>query len=156
MIASQWAHYFDNPLVVWRGEKVVPETGYGRDSLIEFKNWVAELSRTHSVIVVMNTPVGLEVDPRRMVHRRWWSNPVIDDAPYPRAALEAFVQRANGPVRQAAIEGGASIIDPFDWLCDAASCPRAEAGFPLYRDTDHVRATTLAARFRAFDALLDE
>jgi peptidoglycan/LPS O-acetylase OafA/YrhL len=49
------------------------------------------------------------------------------------------VARAVGEI---ASKAGATVIDPMDFLCDQSTCPAmTEAEEPIYRDSDHLRAT---------------
>ncbi len=151
VIAADWSLYFDNTRFQVDG-RTIPLT---EGAFADFNAWLVEVARTRRVVLVTSIPTSPALAPVWMVRRTWFDGLQFDDAPLPRAALEARVEPVRRIIRAAGAAASATVIDPFDALCEAETCARDEGGAALYRDEHHVLPATLTRRFHAFDALLD-
>jgi hypothetical protein len=95
-----------------------------------------------SVFVLLSNPTDEAYDPRRMISRL--TNTVrfrnVDRDGYVEA-VRSVVDR----VRLAAESVGATVIDPVPYMCGGSVCPNTTSdGRPLYRDSNHLRASYAA------------
>jgi SGNH domain (fused to AT3 domains) len=52
---------------------------------------------------------------------------------------------------------GARVIDPYDYLCRNGFCPAFdEAGQPIYKDEDHLRAAFVREKASFIDRVLSD
>jgi hypothetical protein len=146
VVAAQWYYYLSGS--GWRYEEggfrdelKVGSEGASRAyealgrMLLSFKN------QRKKVYLVLNIPVGSELDPKDMVQRDLFHGEFrfltggIDKS--------AFVERTKGVVsrlREVGIRSGATIIDPVEYLCSETRCPAVTSdGEPIYKDEAHLR-----------------
>jgi hypothetical protein len=62
--------------------------------------------------------------------------------------------QADETIRKAALNAGAVVLEPREWLCTAGVCPVTDSeGEPLYVDGYHLRADFVRLHLRALDFL---
>lgn len=94
------------------------------------------------VVIIASSPRGPLADPMRRIDRGLFSWRVAPMVPSSRTELYAVVADVDLQIRESARDGGAEIVDPFDWLCDAETCALATGeGVPIYMDKTHLRAS---------------
>ena len=139
VIGAQWWGYFSSSRY-HAGDAVLTEAA-GRDaalrSLGETIRHLAQNGRR--VVLVLNIPWGMELDPRQAVTRGWLTFGTRRNV-LPRARLEAEYGAISRAIAATARAAGAEVVDPLDFLCDAAFCQAmTEDGDPIYKDTVHLR-----------------
>ena len=73
-----------------------------------------------------------------------------------RETFESFARPVTEKVKAAAEKGGATVIDPVDFLCDSSRCPTVgPSGAPLYMDSNHLRASVARDAARFIDRVYD-
>jgi SGNH domain-containing protein len=93
------------------------------------------------VVLLLSPPTSLEFDPARMVRRDPADGKFeLVVRPVDAKAMRQQLSAINNRLRAAALEAGADVIDPVEFLCDQSVCPSLAAdGEPLYKDTMHLR-----------------
>jgi peptidoglycan/LPS O-acetylase OafA/YrhL len=111
------------------------------------------VSQGKRVYVILNIPVNVNLNPRRMIRRNFGRAGFQLKIPsVQRDEVEKALGRSMSILRQLAIDAGASVIDPMDWLCDATQCPVITAGGqPMYRNERHLNATYVRESVRFLD-----
>jgi peptidoglycan/LPS O-acetylase OafA/YrhL len=99
------------------------------------------------VFIILSNPTSPQFDPATMLfdRGRWapgQAGGLIADRRLDATAFERFAAPVQGELRRIAMQTGAQILDPRDTLCDGLECAASDAdGRPLYKDTNHVRAS---------------
>jgi hypothetical protein len=160
IVAAQWVGYLRNPAftlphdgssnLIRPGE---PATDAAIDRLGEqIRAWRA-LGK--EVVVVLNIPVGAELDPRNLLRRDWTGATTVNAPPLDRRKWAAGTSGYLDRIKQAARTAGATVIDPVESLCNASDCPAITAdGEPIYRDIAHLRASFVRDRVTYLDDAL--
>lgn len=106
------------------------------------------------VFVLSNPPMHAQFDPSAIaaVFRRNSTTELTDRA-MPRSKLENLEWLRA--VNLIGAEAGATIINPFDYLCREGRCPYVLAGKPLYTDHVHLRAAWARAAATFVDDLAE-
>jgi len=96
------------------------------------------------VFLILETPTSKAFDPAGMLPKGW--DRLHGRPREPIEPTRAEIARYNGEVnrrmQQIARRAGAHVINPMDYLCDAAVCPVVtEQGIPIYYNYDHLRAS---------------
>ena len=130
-----------------------PDDDAGAASLAGFRSEIEALvDLGKRVYVILASPASPALNPRLMISRY---DGEIDARPLP---LRHFLSTAGASieaVRNAAIAGGAEVIDPLPTLCPAGTCPSVTAGgVPLYRDWSHMRPFYVRERAVYIDRVL--
>jgi peptidoglycan/LPS O-acetylase OafA/YrhL len=73
-----------------------------------------------------------------------------------RQQLERQDQDTEARLADLARAVGATVVDPFDYLCSTAKCPVVLAGKPLYRDEWHYRASVARDDATFIDAIVQQ
>ena len=109
-----------------------------------FEAWLATLvQQGKRVVVVLNSPIGRDLDPGFMVRRDFTRWPVfqVRSEGRPRAELEARYGGLQRDLARIAVKAGAAVIDPLDHLCGPTMCPALDRqGVPMYSDRSHLRS----------------
>jgi peptidoglycan/LPS O-acetylase OafA/YrhL len=96
--------------------------------------------RGKKVYVVLNIPVSEDLDPANLVERSLMygfrmKQTRVDE----RSIVERFAP-VMPKLAAAALESGAVVIDPIQFLCDGHACSAVTTdGYPIYRDRSHLR-----------------
>jgi peptidoglycan/LPS O-acetylase OafA/YrhL len=147
VIAAQWAGYLHNPGVTLQAEGGAETLRPGSPAVAHMLASFGDRLRTltgagKKVYVVLNIPVGTELDPRWMLRRTLRGDWSVRDQGLDRRAWDASAGIFNRDIAEVAAAAGAVVIDPFQTLCKPATCPAvAPAGEPMYRDVAHLRAS---------------
>lgn len=157
VIGGAWYGYF----VPWRdhdhyGESAPlrPETD---QSLEELRAAVATLVKAgKKVDIILQTPVGVKIDPRRMIQRTVLAPGFAIKIPrLTRVELSEAVDAIDTRLRMVARVAGARVIDPVESLCDEMTCPVVTAGGePMYLDIAHLRPSYIRDHVRYLDETL--
>jgi hypothetical protein len=73
-----------------------------------------------------------------------------------RAELERQNQTADARLADLARTVGATVIDPFEYICTSTQCPIVVGGRPLYRDEFHLRASVTRDAATFIDAIVEK
>lgn len=133
---AKYKFYYDDG-----SKKIFFTDGGDRLALAQLERQLRDLARQKEVYLVLDNPSGDAFDPVNFFHGSRLVKFEITAAPPPfhlspdmialRQKLRAIAQRA-----------GAHVIDPADYLCHNDLCLVAdEAGAPIYKDRDHLRAS---------------
>jgi peptidoglycan/LPS O-acetylase OafA/YrhL len=121
-----------------------------------FERWADELRQLKDagkrIVLVASSPRGSLVAPARLIDRRNLRWEALEPANISREILYSLVEPVDTTIFVVAREIGAEIVEPFDWLCDAAVCAtRDAAGRPIYSDESHLRASFVRDRLTMLD-----
>ncbi len=106
------------------------------------------------VVVVLDIPMGPELDPHSAVRREWFAFS-IHRMEISRGDLEARYGEISRQIAAIAREEGAEVIDPLPFLCNVAFCPAStEDGLPIYRDASHLRPSYARESLSYLDTVL--
>ena len=136
--------------------RLVPDVSSesARRALGALDQMVQTLTRQHKrVVLILQIPVGDDLDPLRMVDRSVLKLGFgINAAPLSRREVMRAVQRVDSQLVAIAKHAGAEIIDPLDSLCGPTTCPTLdENGAPMYRDAGHLRPSYVRANVHFLD-----
>jgi peptidoglycan/LPS O-acetylase OafA/YrhL len=123
-------------------------------ALSKLKELIARsVSQGKRVYVILNIPVNVNLNPRRMIRRNFGRAGLQVKIPsVERAEVEKALRGSMSILRQLSKDAGANVIDPMDWLCDATHCPVITAGGqPMYRNERHLNATYVRESVRFLD-----
>jgi peptidoglycan/LPS O-acetylase OafA/YrhL len=154
--AAIWAEYLSDEVTFFDGENE-PLRTKGSPTDRAFAHFASELrGLTDSgkrVYIVLDNPVDSAFDPVSMLPSRVPGFARRGAVTWvPRSRIEARSQAVNVRLREAARIGGATIIDPVDFLCGTSSCPTVSAtGRPFYRDDNHMRASFVREKVTYID-----
>lgn len=100
-------------------------------------DWVSVGKR---VYVVLDTPIGIELDPRYMIRRTLLPSGFrLNTRPAAEAPIARVLQPVEARVSKIAHAAGVQVIDPMQSLCDHETCPTVTgSGEPVYHDTWHL------------------
>lgn len=121
-------------------------TGY-LQSLKSLKNYIEQLKANKKrVFLVLNIPVGDELDPKYMIERSFTNFPALlklrEGGIDPKQFLEAegySVIRRD--LKKIATMTDIEVIDPMEYLCTANRCPSVDGdGQPIYKNRSHLDA----------------
>lgn len=124
-----------------------------------------ELSRTISalqgsgkrVYLLLNIPVGLDIDPRVHINRmeRIWSRSEPGLVEPSKSNVVVALQPISSRLREIALASGAAVIDPVEFLCKGESCSlRAVNGEWMYHDRWHLRPSYVREDVRYLDHIV--
>lgn len=110
--------------------------------LNDLREMIAKFTkRGKRVYLVLNIPIGDDLDPRKMI-RRTLSSPgyAIDVRSPTKSKIMEVVGPIGAKLRQVAESAGAIVIDPVEFLCNTTTCPAlTSTGEPMYKDATHLR-----------------
>jgi peptidoglycan/LPS O-acetylase OafA/YrhL len=108
------------------------------------------------VDIILQTPVGVKIDPRKMIQRTVLAPGFEIKIPrLTRAELSKAVDPIDERLRVVARESGARVIDPVASLCDEIMCPVVtDDGEPMYRDIAHLRPSYIRDHVQYLDEIL--
>jgi peptidoglycan/LPS O-acetylase OafA/YrhL len=120
-------------------------------ALEDFGRTIRSLVRERKkVYVVLSNPIGSEYDPRRMISRL---TGIVSAMPVKRDDLIRAVGPAVQKVKAAAIQAGATVIDPMDIMCPSSLCDTTSDAMPINKDADHLRASYAATKTTFIDQI---
>lgn len=165
VIGGYWFSYFSGNgtnITVDGVTYPIVKNGEGYElAMAKLSNLISQLKEKNKrVILMLNIPVGIELDPKLMIKRS------IKDFPHvlqlQTKTLEVDDLMANyGKIRQDLKEiaetNKISFIDPIDFLCDARSCPGVDRfGEPIYKDSAHLRPSFVRYNASFIDSTVSE
>jgi hypothetical protein len=109
------------------------------------------------VVIILSTPTAPPYDPERILlpRRLPWLAPRPVVTSVSRSVMKSRSAIVERQLRRIATETGAKVVDPFDYLCGASTCPVIAAnGDPLYIDDNHMRASMARTRMRFIDQVV--
>jgi peptidoglycan/LPS O-acetylase OafA/YrhL len=107
------------------------------------------------VYFVLDNPFGEEISPRGMVIRSFLKGPEVKVRSLSKSEALARTEPFWSRIISIAQSTGATIIDPFEYLCSSEICPALSGGVPIYKDYDHISLYTATNLVRYFDFLLE-
>lgn len=158
VIAAQWNGYFGSGLAL-TGEFGAGSALY-ETSLAALKTYILDLKALgKTVYLILNIPTGAEFDPKSTVQRSLRTFPTVftflDQKDVKRSVLSAKYGWIQKDLEKVAIESGAVVIDPLDYICSDSVCPVVDAdGMPLYKDRVHLSARYAREHARFIDRTL--
>jgi hypothetical protein len=139
----------------WRSYELLLSQQTARERLREF---IASLSGSRRVYLILNMPNGKELDPRNMFDGSRLTELRAKDVASVRfdaARFDAGYQPVHDALRGVAAQAGARVVDPLDTLCANRICPVFDPdGRPLYLDEAHMTATYAARAATFIDATM--
>lgn len=121
----------------------------GGEGQSNYKNAIENLSnyikflveKDKKVFVILNIPVGYELDPKNVINRDIRAFPNVfsyED----RGIKKDFLARSFGAIqsdiKKAAVSAGATVIDPTEYLCEDFCFALDHKGSPKYKDWCHL------------------
>lgn len=149
VIGGLWFQYLsgDAPRYFYSGTEKFPvkngSMGY-RKSLIALSDYIKVLKLNgKKVFLVLNIPIGKELDPKSMAQRSIRDFPnvwKIRDGGISLKALEEKYGFITKDLTDVANISQAILIDPIKYLCKNDICPNMDVGHePIYKDDVHLR-----------------
>ncbi|UVJ42786.1 acyltransferase [Pseudomonas sp. LS1212] len=143
VIGGQWNGYLST------GYGLVDTVEYGSErykiSLANLSSYIRELvALKKSVYVVLNIPTGEALDPKFIAQRRLENFPSVfqmRDGGVDTSVLVAKYGMIQTDLARVAVDAGARVIDPIEFLCDARCDSLDAEGEPMYKDAFHLRPT---------------
>jgi peptidoglycan/LPS O-acetylase OafA/YrhL len=112
------------------------------------------VARGKHVVIVLSSPRGETLNPRRLIERTVTGIRHRDLPPLTLAAFKATVAGMDERIAAIATRAGAQLIDPSRLLCTTI-CPAVDAqGNFIYVDDSHLRASFVRDRFTMLDSLV--
>lgn len=153
VIAAYWIIYYrGSPSKFLYHGVPISEESARKASLQAFGNLVGELTaKGKKVTVVLNIPIGEELNPRRLYRRHFFA-PSEDKQLV--LTKEAFLQ-TSAPLMDAiaavAKANGASVINPVDYLTKDGICIAEDEQGPIHHDACHLRGGFVAKKVKYLD-----
>ena len=159
VFGASWPSYLRNQVTYLEGERL-PLTVDGPETDRAFAMLAQEFRRLSDsgkrVYVVLDNPVDSAFDPASMLRSRlpgFRATEPLTSVPRSRVVERSRV--VNARLMEAARIGGATVIDPVDFLCGPTACPTvSNQGKPIYRDNNHMRASFVRERATYIDSVL--
>lgn len=145
VFAADWWAYLEGSVryyVLENGVKYPLKSEEGLTKALDrFRSMLFGLHKAgKQVFVVLNIPIGPEVDPRSMLHRSFLGIELKVGPPVQLSALVSRYGVFEKKLKDTALEAGAKVIEPIDYLCANNVCPIVNAGGdPIYMDATHLR-----------------
>lgn len=141
VISAQWSGYFrHNSSYLFQGSSIEAGGEAFDNALSQWGELLRSISSAGKrVYVVLNIPTGTQLSPEGLIERRWVGSPEILHQGIDRDTYERRNMALNR-LRDVAVQAGATVIDPLDYLCDKNFCPAMNHdGEPMYKDATHLR-----------------
>ena len=117
-------------------------------------------SADKKVFLILNMPVGDELDPKTMVVRSFEQFPAILKIQNSYLNLNKFREKfsfINDDLKHLANLNGAIVVDPIEFLCYENICPSVDANNePIYKDAAHLRPSFVRKNAEFIDQTLLE
>jgi len=150
VIGGLWYQYFSSEaqskFFADDGQKLPVEKGSlgYQYALNELSKSIALMKENNKkVILVLNIPIGSEMDPFYMVQRNLMHFPNVFEVRNGGIKLSALEEKygyMKNDLINIAAKNKIEIIDPMKYLCGDATCPSVDAdGQPMYKDGQHLR-----------------
>lgn len=157
VIGACWYRYFVKfPSFTRFGEAgpIQPGTDAALENLRRLVTQLVAMDKR--VYVILHIPIGHGFDPRYMIERSLLPPAfTVSARPPSRAEIERALQPFVARIRAIALESGAHVIDPMQWLCEADRCPAISAsGEPMYHDVGHLSPSYAKQHVHFLDELL--
>ncbi|KAB8033376.1 acyltransferase family protein [Fluviispira multicolorata] len=162
VIGASWIGYLKDKTKAYYADGIFNEylakSPIATDKILhEFQLSIKELvGLKKSVYVILNIPRGEELRPVKMINRslvgeKFSLNPVNLDKDDIIKSHGSFLKR----LKNVAIQAGAQIIDPLDYLCDKDSiCPSIFQNKIIYKDSAHLCASFVRDNVKYLDFLI--
>ena len=141
VIGAQWNGYLIS------GVCLIGDFGIGgqdyQASLDKLGTYVKKLAASgKNVFLILNIPIGKELDPKYMALRGFRHNLLIRDGGIKRESIDSVYGQVQSDLKRVAESNGAFVISPIDHLCTKTICPSVDdSGEPIYKDGIHLRPT---------------
>lgn len=158
VVAAQWFSYFSGQAYFFEEQGFSGALGVdavAADKAYEsLETMLSALSRSgKQLYLVLNTPIGAELDPKNMVERTFF--PLGFRLNFSNIFKSDLLNRYGGIHRRLSELGaraGAKVIDPLDYLCAENICPsQTEDQEPIYKDAVHIRPFYVRSNIRYLD-----
>lgn len=141
VIGAQWNGYLS------MGYGLSETIEYGSDSykssLEKLGHFIRNLvSNDKKVFVILNIPIGGEIDPKHIVKRNLYDFPNIfhiTTSGIDRYKIDKMYGSIQRELSELSIQSGAEVINPMDYLCDERCDALDSSGDPIYKDSAHLR-----------------
>ena len=162
VIAAHWYNYLIAPTIddysdngtLYRmdgGESEGVKKAYAQleKMILQFR------SKGKKVYLILNIPLGKELDPRSLVVRSWKHFGLYMNESPAGVNKQEFLQKITPGMER--LKGIAQrtdsiVLDPVTWLCDTEWCsPLTTDGKPIYKDAEHLNATFVRERLSVLD-----
>jgi peptidoglycan/LPS O-acetylase OafA/YrhL len=143
VMAALWNEYFLNPVAgnLIEGAACSDPQAFSIFTK-EFGDWIRHLRASGKrVVVVMTIPCGPEVDPGSCFQRTFLGFHSRPSASFRKLDFSRRNDALSLKLKKVALENGAEIVDPLDFLCDERGICIAEdqEGVPIRYDPFHLR-----------------
>ena len=116
------------------------------------EKYLGELSKTHTVYLILDNQMADENDPRQVLRNRF--NLSRNETTRSLSPLSPEQKALNVTMRDLAERAGARVIDPLASLCPDGLCPIFSApGVPIFKDNHHLRSGFVAERATFIDQI---
>ncbi len=156
VIAAQWWGYFQSTAYRIDGLPLSGPQAADR-AMASFSRFIRHFVATgRRVYVVLNIPISPELDPKSLVDRSTFMSFSIKAGGVRLTQLEDSFGETSRRLRAAAMQAGATVIDPLNYLCDQQGlCPATTVdGDPIYKDSSHLRPTYVRSHVKYLDAIM--
>jgi hypothetical protein len=155
VLAALWPEYFNNDKAGSFAGGIPAADPKALDSaMFYFGDLVRSIvSSGKKVYVVLTVPYGSSINPSWCFNRTFWG--VVDFKKYSTLRKDDFLFRAgrvNEALRKAAVDAGAMVIDPMNYLCDGNECVLTDPdGIPIRYDFGHLRPGYVREKVKYLD-----
>lgn len=116
-----------------------------------YREWLRNLSdyikgivaQNKRVYIVTNIPIGIELDPKYILNRSLLKYPLgisLREGGIEKSKLGDLYGQVQQDLEKVALESGATIINPMDFLCENNQCRSLDTdGEPMFKDSTHLR-----------------
>jgi hypothetical protein len=119
------------------------------------RSMLALVQSGKTVYFVLPIPTGVEFGPQNWVQRTITGLHINAIEELSRKDFPAVHAQISKDLRAASLAAGASVIDPYELLCDGDVCRTAEGRVPIYKDNVHLRADFVRTRVRYLDQIFE-
>lgn len=159
VIGSLWKRYFadisgDTRLIA--GKYPVNSKEGFELAMQSFAQMIKEISAPgRKIYVVMSTPIGSNLDPKKLISRSPTGGMSLDIDPL---KVDKFIDSFNGTyaeMEKTALQNGAIIIEPIKYLCKQNECsPISSANKAMYKDAYHLRPSYIKKNVTYLDVTM--
>ena len=147
VIGGQWSKYFTHA-------KIGSERYHAY--MLRLSTYIKAMrAQGKRVFFVLSIPIGDELNPKFMAQRSFDHFPnlfTLRIGGIKRTDLDNKYGKIQLDLSQMALQSGAEIIRPTDYLCDDVYCPSIDKnGEPIYKDATHLRPSYVRPNARFMD-----
>ena len=109
------------------------------------------------VYIILDNPFGEELAPRSLLNRSFIHKITIATETLTREDAIERDEPVRSAIKQIALDTGAKVIDPIEYLCDQSVCPAlTHDGNPIYKDYDHLSLYAVTHQVHYLDFVVSE